>query len=90
MPDRDDLQALLAHLGRVSGVGSPTVEKIVRETVEHFSETVEQFVARRHAELQAEDLKNEVIFTRIRDELRARRFAAPELSERQIRRLVYG
>lgn len=90
MADRDDLQVLLAHLGRVSGATGPTVEKIVRETVEHFAETVEQFVARRHAELQAEDLKNEAIFTRIQDELRARRFAAPELSERQIRRLVYG
>lgn len=90
MAGTDDLEALLAHLGRVSGATRPVVAKIVGETVEHFSETVEQFVARRHAELQAEDLKNDAIFARIQDELRARRFAAPELSERQIRRLVYG
>jgi hypothetical protein len=85
-----DLSELLAHLGRVSRLDGGEVEKVVRETLEYFSESVEQFVARRHAELQAEELKNDAIFARIQAELEARRFAAPQLSERQIRRLVYG
>jgi hypothetical protein len=90
MAARDDVDALLAHLSRVSRSSAPEVEKIVRETLDHFSETVDQFVARRHAELQAEELRNDAIYERIQAELRERRFAAPELSSRQIRRLVYG
>lgn len=90
MPGASDLDALLDHLARLSRAGGGEVEKIVAETLAYFTETVEQFVARRHAELQAEDLKNEAIFERIQQELRVRRFAAPELSARQIRRLVYG
>lgn len=90
MTDRDGLDELLSHLARLTRGSGPEVEKVVRETLDYFSETVEQFVARRHAELQAEDLRNDVIWQRLADELRARRFAAPSLSERQIRRLVYG
>lgn len=81
---------LLAHLSRMARGDGAEVERVVRETLDYFSETVEQFVARRHAELQAEDLRNDAIWERIADELRARRFAAPPLSARQIRRLVYG
>jgi hypothetical protein len=88
--DRDGLDDLLIHLARLSRGSGFEVEKVVRETLDYFSETVEQFVARRHAELQAEDLRNDAIWQRLADELRARRFAAPPLSERQIRRLVYG
>ena len=86
----DDLSELLAHLGRVSRLSDGEIAKIVGETLDYFAESVEQFVARRHAELQADELKNDAIFARIQAELRARRFAAPVLSERQIRRLVYG
>lgn len=85
-----DLGDLLAHLGRSNGAGAATVEKIIHETLDYFSETVDQFVARRHAELQAEQLRNDAIYERIQAELRTRRFAAPALSARQIRRLVYG
>ena len=90
MAIQDGLDDLLAHLARMTRGDGAEVEKVVRETLDYFSETVEQFVARRHAELQAEDLRNDAIWERIADELRARRFAAPPLSARQIRRLVYG
>ena len=90
MTDRDGLDDLLSHLARLTRGSGSEVEKVVRETLDYFSETVEQFVARRHAELQAEDLRNDAIWQRLADELRTRRFAAPPLSERQIRRLVYG
>jgi hypothetical protein len=90
MPTGTSPADLLAHLVRTSRLGHAEVEKLVRETLDYFSESVEQFVTRRHAELQAEDLRNDAIFERIRAELAERRFAAPPLSERQIRRLVYG
>ena len=56
----------------------------------YFSETVEEFVRRRHAELQRRQRKNDEIWPLITAELGQRRFAAPGLSERQLRRIVYG
>jgi hypothetical protein len=47
-------------------------------------------VARRHGELRAEGLRNEAIYERIREEVRQRRFAAPPLTPRQVRRIIYG
>jgi hypothetical protein len=51
---------------------------------------VEEFVRRRHAELRQRQRKNEEIWPLVEAELRQRRFAAPILSERQLRRIVYG
>jgi hypothetical protein len=90
MHDADGLNPLLAHLEQSTRLSRREATKVVSEVIDYFSATVEEFVARRHAELQADERRNEEIFTRIQSELRARRFAAPELSERQIRRLIYG
>ncbi len=81
---------LLAHLQRTSGVGPAQLVRLVDEVLSYFSESVEEFVARRHAELQGDDLRNDAIFARIADEVARRRFAAPRLTRRQIRRLIYG
>lgn len=45
---------------------------------------------RRHRELQAGGLVNDEIFDRIARELAHRAVAPPELTRRQLRRLVYG
>ncbi|MHB8438376.1 MAG: hypothetical protein ACYDD4_04350 [Acidimicrobiales bacterium] len=81
---------LVAHLARSSGLGSGVTERLVSEVVEWFSESPEAFVRRRHRELQAEGLTNDPIFERVQGELTSRRFAAPALSARQMRRIVYG
>jgi hypothetical protein len=81
---------LLEHLERMTRLTRSEAERVVAEVLEYFSESLEQFVARRHAELQSEELRNADIFARVAAEARQRRFAAPRLSERQIRRMVYG
>ena len=81
---------LVAHLVRSTGLGHERVARIVAEVIAAHDETVGEFVRRRHRELQGSGLANAQIYPRIGDELAARRFAAPELSERQLRRLVYG
>ena len=83
-------QDLLEHLERTTRLTRAEAERVVAEILAYFSEPLERFVARRHAELQGEELKNAEIFARIASELDERRFAAPELSPRQIRRMVYG
>jgi hypothetical protein len=84
-----DLEALIDHLTR-SGLRRGEATRVVAEVLEHFSETTEEFVRRRHRELQRRGLANSESFAAIAEELAARRVAAPALSERQIRRIVYG
>jgi hypothetical protein len=81
---------LLEHLERTTRLTRAEAERVVAEVLAYFSEPLERFVARRHVELQGEEIRNAEIFARIASELGERRFAAPELSTRQIRRMVYG
>jgi hypothetical protein len=81
---------LIAHLGRISALAPPELARLVDELLAYFSESIEEFVVRRHRELQTEELRNEAIFERLSEELQQRRFIAPSLSQRQIRRLIYG
>jgi hypothetical protein len=82
--------ALIEHLERTTRLSHAEAERVVAEVLDFFSESLEAFVTRRHGELQGEELRNAEIFTRLIAEARQRRFAAPPLSERQVRRMVYG
>nr|WP_246378654.1 hypothetical protein [Nocardioides ginsengisegetis] len=64
--------------------------RVVEDVVAFHAEPVEDYVRRRHADLKTYGAKNPEIFARIAEELAARVVAAPQLSERQLRRLVYG
>jgi len=81
---------LVEHLVRVAPLTPDQAGRVVSEVVAAMGETVEEYVQRRHRELQRAGLVNTEIFARLDDELRTRRFAAPGLSQRQLRRLVYG
>ena len=81
--------------GSVSDVHAPKLRRgqtvrVVADVVAFFSEAPDAFVVRRHGELRASGFSNLAIFARIADELDERRFRAPPLSQRQIRRLIYG
>lgn len=52
--------------------------------------SVESYIQRRHLSLQKEGQKNAVIYDILQKEIRTRRFFGPELSVRQIRRVIYG
>ena len=63
---------------------------MIEDVVAFHAEPVEEFVRRRHAHLKTYGARNPEIFARIADELAERVVAAPPLTERQLRRLVYG
>jgi hypothetical protein len=81
---------LVTHLVASTGMGRTVAARVLADVVAYFSETTEGFVRRRHRELQAEGRANAQIFERIGAELAGRPVAAPELSARQLRRIVYG
>lgn len=83
-------EELIEHLCRVSALSPAEAAKVAEEVVAFFGETVEGFVRRRHAQLQASGAGNRDIFPALRAEIAGRRFRAAELSERQLRRMVYG
>ena len=86
-PPYDDL---VAHLSRTSPLSPGEAARVVADVLAYFAETAEDFVRRRHAELRARGLTNDQIFEHVAAELPLRRVAPPELSVRQLRRIVYG
>ncbi len=85
-----DLGDLIAHLAQLTGMQPADAGRVVEEVIAYFSESLEEFVSRRHRELQGDHMRNEAIFEQLQEEVQRRRFAAPPLSARQLRRLVYG
>ena len=73
-----------------TGLPVGSAARVVADVMAYFDEDVEGYVRRRHRELQASGLTNDPIFARIGEELARRPVAAPQLTVRQLRRLVYG
>ena len=87
-----DLDEFAAHLARNTQLSPADARRLLDEVIAVLAaDTVESFVVRRHRELkEAEGERNETIYRRIADEVAARPFAITALTERQIRRLIYG
>nr|WP_211176915.1 hypothetical protein [Pseudonocardia acidicola] len=81
---------MITHLVRSTPLSANEAARVVAEVLGYFGEPVEDFVRRRHAELQSRGLTNNRIFEQVGAELAARRVAPPSLSARQLRRIVYG
>ena len=84
-------QDLISNVAASTGLPEATASRVVADVAAYFSETVEEFVKRRHAELQGKGNKrNDDIWPQLEAELAGRRFRAENLSERQLSRIVYG
>ncbi|GAA4716799.1 hypothetical protein GCM10023198_45330 [Promicromonospora umidemergens] len=81
---------LVAHVAASTGLTPAEAARVVGDVVAYFATPVEDVVRRRHAELKTYGAKNPEIFARIAAELEHRVVAAPQLSERQLRRMIYG
>jgi hypothetical protein len=81
---------LVWHVMASTGLPEATATRVIADVTAYFTETVEDYIRRRHNELRQRHRKNDDIWPQIAAELGSRRFGAPELSERQLRRAVYG
>lgn len=81
---------LVARIVASTGLTPAEAARVVADVVAFHAEPVEDYVRRRHARLKAHGAKNPEIFARIAGELADRVVAAPPLTERQLRRLIYG
>jgi len=86
----DEAEQLVDHLVRTTRLPRAEAGRVVAEVLAFYDESAEAFVQRRHAELRRQRMQNAAIFTQVKRELELRRFVAPDWSERQLRRLIYG
>ncbi len=83
-------EALIAHLHDVTGLDSSVLAKILSEVKSWYPLDLRSWIMLRHKELRAQKMRNRDIYAQIREEL-ARILVHPSpLSERQIRRMIYG
>ncbi|MBJ6638810.1 hypothetical protein ACWER6_18565 [Streptomyces sp. NPDC004009] len=83
-------EELVDHLTRSTPLSRGEALRVVQDVLAYFDETTQDYVRRRHRELQAQGLTNTAIFDRIEADLKYRAVAPPELTLRQLRRMVYG
>ncbi len=82
--------ALVDHLVAGTGLTPAEARRVAEDVVAFYAEPVEEYVRRRHLELKTYGARNDEIFARIATELGERVVAAPRLSERQLRRIIYS
>lgn len=81
---------LVTRVAESSGLTTAEAARVIDDVIAWFAEPVEDYVRRRHEQLQTYGKRNPEIFATIAQELRHRVVAAPELTERQLRRIIYG
>ncbi|MFF5991414.1 HU family DNA-binding protein [Prauserella flavalba] len=88
--DQSPPSELVRHVAASTGLPSETAARVVADVLAFFGETTEELVRRRHRELKNRGWRNAQIWALLQAELANRPVAAGPLSERQLRRIVYG
>jgi hypothetical protein len=81
---------LVEYLISTCPLSPAEARRVVADVLGYFSEPAEDYVRRRHRELKARGLTNDLAFGQIAIEMPQRRYGPPEFSLRQLRRIVYG
>ncbi|MGO8960534.1 MAG: hypothetical protein ACLQFR_24640 [Streptosporangiaceae bacterium] len=90
MTGQDAHGDLVEYLIRTCPLSPAEATRVVADVLGYFSEAPAEYVRRRHRELKARGLGNDAAFELIAAEMPQRRYAPPEFSLRQLRRIVYG
>lgn len=81
---------LVSHVVDTTSLAPGEAARVIEDVIAFHAQPVEVFVRERHARLKTYGAKNPEIFALIAEELAERVVAAPVLSERQLRRIIYG
>lgn len=71
-------------------VDAGLLDRLVDDLGEYFSHSVQDFIISRHRELHGSGIRNQEIYVQIQKEIKEKRFTGPDMSVRQIRRVIYG
>ena len=86
----EPVDELVEQVCRTTGLPATQARRVVDDVLAYFTATTEEYVRRRHRELQLRGVRNDQSFAVIAAELRRYPVRAPDLSARQLRRIVYG
>lgn len=86
MSDED----LVRHVAGSLGIDVAEARRVILDIAHYFSEPLETYIRRRHSECRSRGMRNEVIYGLLQRELENRPIAAPTLSVRQVRRIIYS
>ncbi|MGA8454470.1 MAG: hypothetical protein WB800_03610 [Streptosporangiaceae bacterium] len=81
---------LVDRVAGSTGLTPAEAARVVEDVLAWYREPVEEYVRRRHAYHRLYGKRNPEIFALIADELADRLVAAPPLSQRQLRRIIYS
>ena len=81
---------LIQHLQRVTGQDSGSLSKILEEVHAWYHCDLLTWIRDRHQELQRQGLNNREIYPRLQREAQEILVRPAPLTERQIRRTIYG
>jgi hypothetical protein len=81
---------LIDRVAGSAGLTPAEAARVVQDVLAWYREPVEDYVRRRHAHHHLYGRRNPETFELIAAELAGRVVAAPPLSQRQLRRIVYG
>jgi hypothetical protein len=81
---------LIDRVAGSAGLTPAEAARVVQDVVAWYREPVEDYVRRRHAHHHLYGRRNPEAFELIAAELAGRVVAAPPLTQRQLRRIVYG
>jgi hypothetical protein len=81
---------LIERVAGSTGLTPAEASRVVEDVLAWYREPVQDFVKRRHAYHRLYGKHNPEIFELIAAELGTRLVAAPSLTQRQLRRIVYG
>jgi len=72
------------------GVTDSEARRVVGDVVDYYREPLDMYVKRRHEECQRKGMPNAQTYALIAAETAERIVSAPVLTERQVRRIIYG
>ena len=88
--ESEQFKSFKDRISIIVNIDDKNIGKLYEELLNIFSESEEDFIQKRHKELKTLGLKNQEIFPEIIKEMKNRLFKGRELSERQIKRIIYG
>jgi len=83
-------ERLKDQLRRSYGISPSVADQLWTDLLAFLEEDPQEFVRRRHIELQDQGYKNQEIYQLLHKELTSMLFPGPKLTQRQIRRMIYG
>ncbi len=84
------MEDLKKYLQVTTNLSDKEINKIIEEINEFYNLSYQEYIKKNHLKLRAEGYKNEEIYEILSEKVKQMRFKAPDLSIRQIRRIIYG